>query len=316
MAARPELLELAFGPMFACEWRIAARRWHVHLLRAAFVAILLAAIWFAWYSTVNRFGARSPMRMLAELGESIFSAFAAVQLVLVMVVAPGTTAGAVCLDRARGTLLHLMVTDLKDREIVLGKIGARLMWMLGLILSALPVMALMTLLGGIDPNQLVGAFAVTVGLAMLGCSLALLLSVWASKAHEVVMAVYLIWIAWLAAWPLAMLIYQAFFGFLTAGSTWLGPNGVLARANPFWILFGTRNFGSTIALADQLYFGVGTLVASAVLIALAVWRMRPAAMGTGSRSLIRFPRIRLDLARFLPGPRLDDNPVLWREWHR
>ena len=25
---------------------------------------------------------------------------------------------------------------------------------------------------------------------------------------------------------------------------------------------------------------------------------------------------RLDPRRFLPGPRLDDNPVLWREWHR
>ena len=36
------------------------------------------------------------------------------------------TAGAVCLDKARGTLDHVLATDLSDAEIVLGKLGVRL----------------------------------------------------------------------------------------------------------------------------------------------------------------------------------------------
>lgn len=315
---RREPLEAAFGPMFACEWRVAARRGSFQWVRAGFVAVLLAAIGFAWYATIQSYGVRTPMRLMADLGESIFSAFAAVQLALVMVVAPGATAGAICLDRARGTLLHLMVTDLTAREIVLGKIGARLMGMLGLVLAAFPVMALMTLLGGIDPRQLAGAFAVTIGIAVLGCSLALLLSVWANKAHEVVMAVYLVWVAWILAWPVAILLYQTFFGFVPMSMPWLGPGSWLALANPAWILFGPIQMGSKIGLTEQLGFAGATIAVSVVLVAVAAWRIRPSATTERSRSWIRLPRIGLDLSldRFLPGPSLDYNPVLWREWHR
>lgn len=316
MANRRELLEALFGPMFACEWRVACRRGHVFLLRSVFVVILLAGLWIAWMSAVNRAVPQSPIRLLADLGAAIFAAFTVVQLALVMLVAPGVTAGAVCQDRARGTLLHLMVTDLTDREIVLGKLGARLMGMLGLILAALPVIALMTLLGGIDPKQLLGVFAVTIGLAVLGCSLALLLSVRAHKAHEVVMVVYLIWLGWILAWPILGLLYESFTGPLGWSMPWLGPDGWLARSNPVWILFGPMGVTSTIGLVDQLVFAAGTLAVSGLFTALAVWRLRPSAIRVETRPLFSWSRLRLNLRPFLPGPPLDWNPVLWREWHR
>ncbi len=73
---------------------------------------------------------------------------------MVMLAAPAATAGAICLDKARGTLLHTLVTDLSDAEIVLGKLAARLVPVLGLVACSLPVLALGLLLGGIDPVQL------------------------------------------------------------------------------------------------------------------------------------------------------------------
>ena len=42
-----------------------------------------------------------------------------------MLAAPAATAGAICLDRACGTLAHLLATDLSDPEIVLGKLAAQ-----------------------------------------------------------------------------------------------------------------------------------------------------------------------------------------------
>ena len=44
-----------------------------------------------------------------------------------MLAAPAATAGAICVDRARGTLTHMLATDLSDPEIVLGKLAARLL---------------------------------------------------------------------------------------------------------------------------------------------------------------------------------------------
>jgi hypothetical protein len=106
------------------------------------------------------------------------------QLTLVLLAAADESAGAICLDHSRGTPTHLLVTDLADGEIVLDKLAARLVPVMGLVRCALPVKALLTLLGGVDPDALFGAFLVTVSVALLGCSLALVLSLWAGRTHE------------------------------------------------------------------------------------------------------------------------------------
>ena len=122
-----------------------------------------------------------------------------VELALVMLAAPAATAGAICLDRARGTLAHMLMTDLSDPEIVLGKLAARLLPVLGLVACTWPVMAISSLLGGIDPIALTLAFAIIVAVAVLGCTMALALSVWARKSHEVILATYTVFILGLLA---------------------------------------------------------------------------------------------------------------------
>ena len=111
---------------------------------------------------------------MAELGEWFFQAVIGTQLTLVLLAAPAATAGAICLDRARGTLTHMLMTDLADFEIVLGKLAARLIPVVGLVACTLPMMELLILLGGVAPEALWSAFVVTLGVALLGCSLGLL----------------------------------------------------------------------------------------------------------------------------------------------
>ena len=124
-----------------------------------------------------------------------------VELALVMLAAPAATAGAICLDRARGTLAHMLMTDLSDAEIVLGKLAARLLPVFGLVACTWPVMAISSLLGGIDPIALTLAFAIIVAVAVLGCTMALALSVWARKSHEVILATYTVFIVGILLWP-------------------------------------------------------------------------------------------------------------------
>ena len=137
------------------------------------------------------------------IGEQTYRTFVVIELTLVLLVAPAVTAGAVCLDKARGTLDHMLATDLSNAEIVLGKLAVRLIPVLGLIACTLPVTALTGLLGGIDPLAMVGSFLVAIGCAVLGCSLAMTLSVYGRKTHEVLIMTYMILFVWLMAPVLA-----------------------------------------------------------------------------------------------------------------
>ena len=152
----------------------------------------------------------STIQSMALLGESFFVAVIGTQLTLVFLAAPAATAGAICQDRARGTLTHMLMTDLTNREIVVGKLAARLAPVLSLIACTLPVLELLTLLGGVDPDALLGAFAVTLGLAVLGSSLALVFSLWAGKTHEALLGTYAVWGLWLLGRPMLIELGRAF----------------------------------------------------------------------------------------------------------
>ena len=79
---------------------------------------------------------------LAVIGEQTYRSFVMIELTLILLVAPAVTAGAICLDKTRGTLDHMLVTDLSNAEIVLGKLAVRLIPVLGLIACVLPVTGL------------------------------------------------------------------------------------------------------------------------------------------------------------------------------
>src|SRR5262249_7164895 len=178
----------------------AARPWQPYARRAAFVWLVLLGLAIVESARPRR--ARSPLvslHDLAVIGEQMYRTIAWIELTLVLLVAPAATAGAVCLDKARGTLDHMLATDLSNAEIVLGKLGVRLIPVLGLIACTLPILALASLLGGIDPLALVGLFAVAIGCALVGCSLAMVLSIYGRKTHEVVMMAYVLIIAWVMA---------------------------------------------------------------------------------------------------------------------
>ncbi len=295
------------GPVFFYECLAISRRWQTYALRSAGVTALLFAMGLIATSEGRARGAS--WQDYAELGQGYFIAMIGVELALVMLAAPAATAGVICVDRARGTLAHMLMTDLSDAEIVLGKLAARLLPVFALVACTWPVMAMSSLLGGIDPIALTLAFAIIMAMAVLGCTLALALSVWARKSYEVILATYTVFVVGLLIWPTWYLL-------TVRGSASPPPSWTLL-ANPFYLAFapyadpGKLDFWHYLA-----FFGV-SIGASVSLIVLAVWRTRPVACrstletSTGERhGLIG------RLTRWLPSPSLDRNPVLWREWHR
>ncbi|HKI19252.1 MAG TPA: ABC transporter permease, partial [Isosphaeraceae bacterium] len=305
---------LGLGPVFACEWITSSRRWQGYVLRSSFVLLLLVALLVIWKTTSPR-GGENDLRFMARLGEIFFLGVIGTQLTLVLLAAPAATAGAICLDRARGTLTHILVTDLSDAEIVLGKLAARLVPVLGLVACTLPMMELLTLLGGVDPDALLGAFVVTLGVALMGCSLALVFSLWVGKTHEALLGTYAVWGLWLLGRPMLTQL-----GLALGWSLPLPPR----TADPFLLAFAPYWWPGSVSWSDYLLFLGVTSTISALLTALGILRLRSvctrepvrrARSRSSRRPVGEIGRHLQSLLRWM-SPSLERNPVLWREWHR
>ncbi len=316
-------MRLGPGPVFAYEWLTTTRRWQLYGQRAAFVGIILIGMMFVWHNMALRGNPVQPVSIqaLADYGESLYKTVVSIELTLVLLAAPAATAGAICLDKSRGTLDHMLATDLSNAEIVLGKIGVRLVPVLGLVACVLPITALTTLLGGIDPTAVLGSFLTAIACAFLGCSLALTLSVWGRKTHEVLMVTYLVLVLWLIA-PLLLTIVLELSGTASAPK-WQVLLGWVACSNPYYLAFAPYSVPGTVGPITYLAFLTVCLIVSALLLGLATSRIRGVALKQAGQPAARARRARLrryfpTFSRWsvLPGPSLDGNPILWREWHR
>jgi ABC-type transport system involved in multi-copper enzyme maturation permease subunit len=306
--SRSQKWRLGLGPVFVYEWVTAARRWQAYAVRSVFLLLVLLALTVIWVNN-PLYSYRIPIAQLAYMGQQYFLALTVTQLAAVLLAAPAVTAGAISLDRARGTLQHMLLTDLSSAEIVLGKLAARLVPVMILIACTLPVMEMVSLLGGVEPMAILGAFVVTLGVAALGCSLAFFLSLWQGKTHVALLSTYAIWCVWLAIAPVLDLL-----GFTASPAR---------RSNPFYLALAPLGWAGGVVWRDYYWFLGACCAISAVLIAVAVLGLRR--VGTRDRSAgptvqRRVPRGRLArlLTRNVPWltPSLDRNPVLWREWHR
>jgi ABC-type transport system involved in multi-copper enzyme maturation permease subunit len=323
-------VRLGTGPVFAYEWLTATRRWQLYALRSGFVGVILVGMMVVWhnYSNFASPGQTVSLQQLASYGETLYITVVSIELTLVLLAAPAVTAGAVCLDKARGTLDHLLATDLSNAEIVLGKLGTRLVPALGLIACVVPITALASLLGGIDPHALLGSFLTAIACTLLGCSLALTLSVWGRKTHEVLMLTYLILILWLSVPVLIAIAVDSLKSLFSLRSL---PLPAFAKSlwewiecsNPYFLAIAPYTFPGQVGWATYLGFLAICLGVSALLVGLATLRIRELASTQAEQlaAKARRRRFALRLPRpawlpQLPGPSLDGNPVLWREWHR
>jgi ABC-type transport system involved in multi-copper enzyme maturation permease subunit len=297
------------GPVFAAECLTASRRWQVYAGRSLVLAGVLAGLCLVWLAR-DRWGVSTTTQENATLGARFVDAMMAVELALALVVVPAAAAGAVCQDKMRGSLTLMLITDLSDAEIVLGKLASHLVTVLGVIACGLPVLAILTSLGGVDPASILAGSMVIVAVAVLGVSLSLTFSVWATKPHEALMATY----ATYAIWLLALL-------------TWIETSPVrqapelLYLTSPFWLLFGARWARASVPFFESLGFLGGILAIASVLATVSALRIRAVTIRQAGRPvrLSAWP-FGLALRRFrserASARLLERDPVLWREKHR
>ncbi len=154
-----------------------------YLWRASFACFLFILLWTAWQTLIGWQDIRE-VGVLARFGNIIYWMFAMLQLTLVLFFAPLFTAAAVSYEKDRRTFTLLLMTDLSDLEIVLGKLVAGLLNILTILGASVGLLSLCVFFGGISFGQVINLFAVTAASGMAGGALGLLIALWRDRTFQ------------------------------------------------------------------------------------------------------------------------------------
>ncbi len=171
------------GPIIAREVLTAPRPVRFYVARASYVGLLFVLMWTAWQSLVG-LSSVSEVGVIAYFGHLLFRLFVLFQLTLMLFFAPLSAATSVAHEKDRRTFVLLLMTDLRDVEIILGKLAASLLQILTLLATATPVFFLCLLLGGVSPGQVIEVVGVTAAAGLAGGSLGLLVALGRDRTFQ------------------------------------------------------------------------------------------------------------------------------------
>lgn len=183
------------------ELLLGGRRFSVQLMRWFYAFWLVAQVLgFALlfeFELLNRLGNMkwiSPTNRssLPEIISLRFcDTFIVQQMLLLLLLTPALTAGAITDEKRKGTLEHLLLTELDAWHLILGKLLGRLAKVMQVMVAGLPVFAVMAGFAGVRPISLVMVL-VSLIIPLIGiASLALLASVWFRQTRDAILTLYL-----------------------------------------------------------------------------------------------------------------------------
>ncbi len=318
-----------FGPILLHDLVSSARRGRYLLIRCLYVAALLVMLFLVYAGAVGR-ATGSPLDVftaasidtarVAAFNEDFFEKFMTVQFLVIVLLTPGVTAGAVAEEKDRKTLEYLLATDLHSHEIVLGKLASRLGYMTLVLLTGLPVLSVMQLLGGVDPQLMLAGFAATAATTLSLAALSLLNSVYATKPRTAIIITYVqavvyfvLSLAPLASGPTGAAALPWPFGWLCGGNPYFAvrelQNAVMTTAGPFGGGPTPAAPALPMILLRYLAFHLATAVIclTIAVLGLRVWARQQASARNRRAFVIALRPKRL--------PAVGDRPVFWKEVH-
>jgi len=174
---------LLAGPILSREILTTPRDARHFVLRAGYVGALFVLMYTAGQAT---FGWQQMRNLgdMARFGSLLFQLFSLVQLALVTFFAPLFAASRVAQEKDRQTLILLLMTDLRNRELVLGKLLASLLPVVVLVAVSAPVFTIISMLGGVSLEQIGWSLALSAGTGLAAGSWGSLVAFWREKTFQ------------------------------------------------------------------------------------------------------------------------------------
>jgi ABC-type transport system involved in multi-copper enzyme maturation permease subunit len=172
-----------FGPIFNREFLTVPRRTNHYLTRASYLGTLWIICVTAWMASGGLWRSQT-LGETARLGPLLFQILTIVELALFLFFAALSAASTVAQEKDRRTFILLLVTDLRNAEIVLGKLLGSLLPIALLLAATFPLLMLLVLLGGIDPRQVWQAMLIVAATSLTAGSLGGLMALWRDRTFQ------------------------------------------------------------------------------------------------------------------------------------
>lgn len=171
------------GPIFAREALTAPRRLRHYLLRSGYVACLVVLMYTIRQATIG-FQDTKFSGDIASFGSLVFGVFALLQLTLGMFFATLFTAANIAQEKDRRTLILLLMTDMRSRELAYGKLLASLLVVGVLMATSVPVFCGLRLLGGVTWAQIFWAEAIITATFLASGAWGCMVAFWREKTFQ------------------------------------------------------------------------------------------------------------------------------------
>lgn len=191
--------KMLFGPHFFYDLLRLARRARTRDVRVLYGVALLVGLGLVYWIQFPRQGfqgllfeasARMSINDVARFAEVFVFTVIVVQNLTVLLLTPVYVGSAIAEERESKTLDLLFTTQMKDHEILLGKLFARLAHLGAILLGGLPVLSLAQLWGGIDFRVLVANFVNTAFNLLSVGAVSILVSAMCKRVVTAVMIIY------------------------------------------------------------------------------------------------------------------------------
>ena len=160
----------------------------------------------------SNFGAQT--YATAQIGRGVFIALLLLETLLVGLLAPAYTAGAISLEREKQTFDLLITTPISSLAIVLGKLFSALTYVFLLIISSIPLTALVFVFGGVAPEDVVKGYIMLLVTALGLGSIGLFCSALFRRTQAATVVTYFV----VLAITLGAFFVWVFWGVMAGGS--------------------------------------------------------------------------------------------------
>ncbi len=133
------------------------------------------------------------------VGRTFFKILFYSQAVMIALITPALTAGAISIEREQRTFEMLRSTILRPHAIVWGKLASSVSFVVLLLTSSLPLLSLCFLLGGVSPGEVFFAYLLLIGDAFLFGAIGLCWSAYAANTATATVLSYATLIAFFVA---------------------------------------------------------------------------------------------------------------------
>lgn len=310
------------GPIFMRELVTVPRRGSHFAGRAALLAMLGVLGATTWQAAIG-FTREATLGEAARFGLLLFQIVVFVQLLLLIFFAALSAASAVSQEKDRRTFVLLLITDMRDYEIVLGRLLGALLPITTYLLVSVPFLALLLLLGGVDPTQVIEAAAVMLTTAFAAGSLGGLVALWRERTFQA-----------LALAVLFVALYLSLTQAVAALGPMIAPNldwaAVHSWIDPFMAMQAVLDppSGDQGGLPPAYGYSLVMLGFGALLNGVGIWKLRkwnpsgepvmqregPTADPEANLNPDELKQFRAK-AHAAPGTAREvwENPILWRE---